>query len=109
MSAQDNLSYEQMSMFMTPGDIKSKGVHHGERIAYDESDDQLWDRKYDESHSWDYHGLKKPYNLTQQIVDKGVRTPVTLSSKTGKLTDGYHRVAVAAERRPKDVIPVEYE
>jgi hypothetical protein len=107
-----NLSHQQLSMFMKPGEIKARGVSLGELNSnedHDESESDVWDRKWHESFHWDSHGYKDPVNLNKDIKEKGVHTPVTLRPETGQLIDGYHRVSTAAEVRPHDLIPVEYE
>ena len=103
------LSNQQMAMFLTPKEIQSRGVDPGEYEDADTSAHDLWARKYHEAHDWDHHGFKQPYDLATDVAIHGVKSPVTLSKESGRLTDGYHRVAAAAMYRPKDLIPVEYE
>ena len=111
------LSSQQMAIFLTPDEIKSRGASPHERDAehYNwhedrpESDEELWTRKYHEAHQWDHHGYREPHDLATDIALHGVKEPVVLSRESGQLTDGYHRVAAASAYRPKDLIPVEYE
>lgn len=100
------LSHQQLAMWMTPEEIKSHGVHDDE-LDYDETPEELWDRKRYESHDWDNHGIdEKSSNLAEDIKKHGVKTPVTFNLNTNKLSDGHHRVASA---KPRSLIPVEYE
>ena len=111
------LSHQQLAMFLTPKEIQSRGVSPHEKSAENynwheerqESDEELWTRKFEEAHEWDTHGTKKPYDLATDIAKHGVKKPVKLSTKSGYVTNGYHRVAAAATYRPKDLIPVEYD
>lgn len=116
--SQKNLSSQQLALYMTPEEIKGRGVDPGEKMDSEhynwnedrhETDQELWTRKYHEAHQWDNHGYKKPHDMATDIAIHGVREPVTISKESGRLIDGYHRVAAAAEYRPKSLIPVEYE
>jgi hypothetical protein len=102
------LSHQQLAMYMTPEEIKSKGVNRPEMEDEDEgSTEKFWDRKFTESHAWDNHGLEyDTHNLAADVKKRGVQDPVSFNLTSNKLTDGYHRVASA---RPKSLIPVEYE
>lgn len=104
-----SLSHEQLSMYMFPNEIKAKGVQRGESHI-GEMPEEVWDRKYTEAHDWDYHGLHDvSHDLASDIRANGVKKPVSIGLNHGKLSDGYHRVAVASVHRPNDLLPVEYE
>jgi len=102
MSASDNLSHEQLAMFMPAGEIKSK-------ITYsDDGDvgDKLWSRKLKESkrgglyRSIKANGVKKPVEL-QRNFNRSMFTPIG-----HQLNDGHHRIAAAADIDPNMLVPV---
>lgn len=117
-----SLSHEQLAMFMTPKEIKARGVDPHEFTHEDVNEEDphdsspqehfLWARKADEAHSWpDPEKTYKravPKNLHEDIKQHGVKEAVHLDEKTGQLQDGYHRVAVADELRPNELIPVKH-
>jgi hypothetical protein len=108
MSASDHLSskqWEQLPMFMTAGDIKSK-------ITYSDDGDvggKLWSRKLSESkrgglyRSIKAKGVKKPVEL-QRNLNRSTFTPVGY-----QLNDGHHRVAAAADIDPNMLVPVTHK
>jgi hypothetical protein len=95
MSAEDNVSHEQLAMFMTPKQIKSKyDVYHGEYEEGEQSAKQLYSRKRKES---------KHTNLFRSVQERGVQEPVELSLGDRTVLDGHHRIAAA---KSKSLIPV---
>ena len=67
-----------------------------------ESSDELWQRKAEEA--WDY-------GLAQDIIDEGVKKPVSLGMERGlegkpQVVGGHHRLAVMAEESPHELMPV---
>lgn len=107
MSASDNLSHQQLALWMTPEEIKGHGVWNAEMQDEDEgSEEKFWDRKKEESSEWTNHGFNdNPYDLAADIHKNGVKEPVDFNVDMQKLTDGHHRVASA---KPGSLIPVEY-
>jgi len=103
-----SLSHEQLSMYMTPEEIKGKGVFGGEMQEEDNaSEEHFWNRKKEESYAWNNHGINdESHDLVSDIQKHGVKEPVTFNLDLNKLTDGHHRVASA---KPNSLIPVEYE
>jgi hypothetical protein len=97
VSAEDNLSYEQLAMFMTPKEIKSKyDVSEGEYSDDEHEPDQLYARKRREA---------KKSGLFKKVRKEGVQIPVQLSSADKTIADGYHRVASERDNR---LMPVEH-
>lgn len=101
MSAQDNLSHEQLAMFMFPKDIKkSYGIHKDELSDTRETKKQLYSRKLKEANR---------SGLTNKIVTRGgVKDPVFLSSSDKTIADGHHRIAVASKHFPYNLVPVHH-
>jgi ParB-like chromosome segregation protein Spo0J len=106
MSAQDNLSYEQLAMFMPAHEIMAKTgeksndrlfKHNGQR----ETSDEMWDRKTKEA---------KSSRLTSSIKKKGIKKPIEMANfMSGKaLFDGHHRVAAAHSIDKNYLVPVEH-
>lgn len=115
MSAQDNLSYTQLAMFMPAHEIRSmtgekssdrQWFHNpfGNRLVTNgrESADQMWERKAKEA---------KSERLTASVKKKGVQKPVLMMPFMGKhiLLDGHHRVAAAHSLDPNMLVPVRHE
>jgi len=95
MSASDNLSHEQLAMFMTPRQIKSKyDVYHGEYEEGETNPKQLYSRKRKDA---------KYSGLYQSVQKHGVEQPVELSLGDRTVLDGHHRIASA---KSKSLIPV---
>ena len=123
--------FHQLPMFMTPREIMSKySPLDGDRedVVDDwdadveehrpETDEELWERKFDETHEKDEHGefdgWSAEKSLHDSVRDEGVRNPVSLQfpgmTVTGKpqILGGHHRLVVAEAYRPDDPIPVEH-
>jgi hypothetical protein len=97
VSAQNNLSHEQLSMFMTPKEIKSKfDVYRGEYDVDETTPKQLYSRKRRDA---------KHTNLFNSVQEHGVQEPVELSLGDRTVLDGHHRIASA---KSKSLIPVTY-
>lgn len=105
MAARDNVSPAQ---FMSAREITgSYQPWHRESFG-DESTEEMWSRKLDEAHSMgnaDEEG-QNWRSLHTQIAEEGVKVPVVLGSRTGKIHSGHHRIAVMNDVRPDDPIPV---
>jgi hypothetical protein len=112
MSASDNLSHEQLAMFMPAHEIMSKtgekspyrlySIHPIRDEKVKESTAEMWDRKAKEA---------KSDRLTSSIKKKGIKKPVCMMPFMGKhiLTDGHHRVAAAHSIDPNYLVPVKHE
>ncbi|NBR26419.1 MAG: hypothetical protein EBU08_22100 [Micrococcales bacterium] len=95
MAAENNLSHEQLAMYMTPKEIKSKySVYSGEYDDHELGDEEVWNRKRKES---------KRDGLYESVRKHGVEEPVQLSLGDKTVADGHHRIAAA---KPKQLIPV---
>jgi hypothetical protein len=118
--------FEQLPMFMTGAEIKEKYEpldgdrkwtrKPGSRGMSQETPDEMWDRKLDESKRTHW---KTGANLYKDIKKNGVQNPVSLQwerergpytppNAKPQVLGGHHRVAVAAAARPDDLIPVEH-
>jgi hypothetical protein len=68
-----------------------------------ESDEELWNRKYEEGEERGLHeGIEE---------EGGIKRPVSLGSKKGsmgkkEIVGGHHRLAYMREQRPEDLMPV---
>jgi hypothetical protein len=102
----------EFKMLMTPREIRQDWHHNIGDQYIDESDDEFWERKTDESHTRDVHGdeLGPPHeSLANSIARKGVQKPVHLGwddNKPYSILQGHHRLASAMEQAPDSVIPV---
>lgn len=128
VTARSGPQFHQLPIFMTPREIRQQyRALDGDReeVVDDwdaeveerrpETDDELFDRKLDES-------LDAPANprdefsetLFESVKRDGVKNPVSLQFKDlavlGKpqILGGHHRLAVAHEYRPDEFVPVEH-
>jgi len=115
MSALSGPQFEQLPMFMTAKEIKSKYsphpddyLHPDDNADKEETDRELWDRKLRQSSLKNKKFLTEGKTLRAHIRDHGVQKPVTLDPDTKTVMGGHHRIAVAAKEWPKDFIPVVY-
>ena len=131
MGASDNLSGQQLAMFMPAKELGRKKRYGGGRLE-GETRKQAWGRKLDESkvpsdqwQDWDpaEHEPVLPA-LHPQIAAEGVKRPVILNatddiqhdfdgsviwhSPAGTVRDGHHRIAAAKDIDPSMEIPVEW-
>lgn len=106
------LDMVEFKMLMTPKEIRQDWQHNLGDQYEDESVDEFWERKADESHTRDVYGdeLGSPYeSLANSIARKGVQRPVHLGwddNKPNTVLQGHHRLASAMEQAPDNVIPV---
>ena len=111
MSAQ-NLSHEQLAMYMTPDEIKRDyRVKPDEFDPWtgEETEEHLYNRKREESKKTNIEGWPKrgrQVSLFTHIQKHGVQEPVLLDAATKEVEHGHHRIASAPE---KSLIPVEYK
>ena len=103
------ISYEQLSMFMKPGEIIDKhAIHYYENTRAEkdmpehEATDATWSRKLRES---------KKSGLFKDVKARGVQKPVEIMHgdydyPEGYVYEGHHRIAAANATRPNDFIPV---
>ena len=90
--------------------LKKPYLHH---VRVIESDDELFDRKYEEASGTEH--FNGDY-LTDHIKEHGIENPVSLQAdpwKTGSLgkpeiLGGHHRIAVMETERPDELMPVEH-
>lgn len=83
-----------------PGDLEE--MPDEENHWREESEDEAWDRKLDESMS---------SGVFDSVEAYGVKDPVLLSDQfvsPGEVKNGHHRIAAAAEINPKMEVPVSY-
>lgn len=126
MSAQDNLSsqqWEQLPMFMTAGEIKSK-VNYSADPGGDNME-SLWHQKLYEAKTGAIRNARyvptrarKGASLYDSIKREGVRKPVELNRNFDggrhwpagyQLSEGHHRVAAAADIDPNMLVPVTHD
>ena len=95
-------------MFLTPEEIKSRGVDESELHPEDDGNVyDFWERKAREAKNWDENGASLRYDMHADIQKHGVQRPVELNIKAPhNIIDGHHRVASA---KPGSLIPVTYE
>jgi ParB-like nuclease domain len=106
VAAQDNLSYEQLAMFMPAHEVMAKtGEQSPDRLlkynGQRETPDEMWDRKTKEA---------KSRRLTSSIKKQGIKKPVQMANFMGGkvLFDGHHRVAAAHSLDPNHLVPVSH-
>lgn len=108
MSAQHNLSYKQMSMFMTGPDIKAQYAPAHADVREHPNAEAMWATKSHEAATGMPHNARTAAGgaetLKENIAREGVKEPVILGGN--QILSGHHRVAAAAEVNPKMVIPV---
>lgn len=123
---------EQLPLFMTPREIMGryqpfdgdrKEDLHGYESAEDyaeggliETDEQVWDRKLNESMRWKKSGGGDKAGLYDQTLHQSVRAdgvehPVWLSENPGssgkpQVAGGHHRIAAAHHIAPDGLVPV---
>jgi hypothetical protein len=116
------LSHEQLAMFMTAEEIKSKVNSSADPGGHDM--EGLWHQKLYESKTGAVRNARyvptrkrKGNSLYESVKEKGVQKPVELqrntkntkfSKKGYSLSEGHHRVAAAYDIDPKMLIPVEH-
>jgi hypothetical protein len=111
MAASENLSYEQLAMYMPAHEVMAKtGQKSPDRTFRDyglrlppvrEGVDAMWERKAKEA---------KSKGLISSISKKGIQKPVKMMPFMGQhvLLDGHHRVAAANSLDPNFLVPVEH-
>lgn len=111
MAAQDNVSYEQLAMYMPAHEVMAKtGEKSPDRQFRDygmglppvrEAPEHMWSRKTQEA---------KERGLTRSIKKKGIKKPVQMANFMGGkvLFDGHHRVAAAHSLDPNYLVPVDH-
>ena len=112
MSAR-NVSHQQLSMWYTPGEVKKMVGSESVDRRPEETIEQMWSRKANESRVGDPTHSRTPVKhertLTQSVAAQGVKKPIRLMRDTDSgrtiLLDGHHRVAAAAEVNPSMLIP----
>jgi hypothetical protein len=110
VSAQ-NVSHEQLAMYMTPEEIKEKyAVRDPEYHDHELTDTEVYNRKKEESKKIDIEGWPKTTKKGQEslfshIQKHGVSEPVNLNVEDKEVIDGHHRIASAPSN---SLIPVEY-
>ena len=116
MSAEDNLSYQQLAMYMHPKEIGNKYiVDSSEYDDHDSTDQEMWDSKYDEAatnrHTDTHYGGKTKYesrnSLLANIKKHGIKEPISIRPDDNAIQDGYHRLAVAKEHNL--IVPIKYD
>lgn len=119
LSLQQHLDAGQLPMFMTGGEIQKHYKigdyeHNVNRDGTDETDAEVWKRKEESAHLYNYDRLKghnfspaKGEDLASDILKNGVHTPVAIH-EDGRIAEGHHRTAVMAKHNPKGLIPLEH-
>ena len=100
MSAQDNLSHQQLAMYMTPRELSRHEM--GDAHFTGEKPHEIMQRKLQEA---------TKSGLADKIRSQGVQEPVHLyhnENGSSTLTDGHHRLAVAQTMGKNTLIPVEH-
>ena len=100
MSAQDNLSHQQLAMYMTPRELSRHEM--GDAYLTSEEPHEIMQRKLQEA---------TKSGLADKIRSQGVQEPVHLyhnENGSSTLTDGHHRLAVAQTMGKNTLIPVEH-
>ena len=111
-------------MFMTGNEIKSNYRPNMFDLGSNETNDELWSRKLQESrggneHNTNYSVEENVGNATgakslyESVKAEGIKTPVRLTEfRIGgafpQVRDGHHRIASAASANPEMMIPIEY-
>ena len=111
MSASDNLSHQQLAMFMTAKDLRKMHLsdvqshiwNRGGGLDYKKTAKAVMSRKVRES---------KKSGLYDSIKEKGVQEPVVIGETyvPGRtdVIEGHHRIASQMSIDPKGLIPVRY-
>jgi hypothetical protein len=115
VAAENNLSHEQLKMFMTPKEIRYRYEAQPEEYEDHElSHEEVMYRKLHESKKIKQTGglpdrqfVKD--SLYHSVKKEGVKTPIQLNPKQNTIYDGHHRLAAATHLAPNNLIPVEYE
>ena len=100
MSTQDNLSHQQLAMYMTPRELSRHEM--GDAYLTSEEPHEIMQRKLQEA---------TKSGLADKIRSQGVQEPVHLyhnENGSSTLTDGHHRLAVAQTMGKNTLIPVEH-
>ena len=128
MSAKHVVNPKQLAMFMRAGDIVGNVVplegdrqevylpnERGDWYYRNETDQQLWDRKVEESKLLSAKGgaLRKgnQKSLYNSIAEEGVSVPVRIAhhqTRRSRVAQGHHRIAAANAADPDMLIPVEH-
>lgn len=97
MSAQDNLSHQQLAMYMTAKELHDLPMM--DIPEYGTKKDLIAEKLGDNLATGLHDSIKK----------KGVQEPVTVLNDDGQhLYDGHHRVVSAYNINPKMLVPVEH-
>lgn len=104
--------FSQLPMFMSAREIRDQyEPWHGDFEYHEdgsqETPQELWDRKYQESMDFGYH---------MTIPKEGVKRPVALEvvhpwwngNKKPEIMGGHHRIEVMARHKPDALMPVEH-
>jgi hypothetical protein len=113
----NNLSHEQLAMFMTPREINSR--YRPNPYDFDEHEEipaEVMHRKLHESKKMTTDGDHSRLPDTRFVKDslytsikrEGVKQPVELNPHLNDIIDGHHRIAAAMHHAPDDYIPVTY-
>jgi hypothetical protein len=116
MSASDNVSNEQLAMFMPAKEIMDKLNYSDDGVI----SPRFWARKLKEAKTGtveDSHTSRRgrQKSLYESVKEEGVQKPVELretlvpsifTPKGHQLLQGHHRVAAAADIDPNMLIPV---
>lgn len=119
--------FHQLPMFMSAREIRSNyQALDADREDYtdwddpdepttQETDDDLFDRKYEEATVNTFHSPNDSRSLADAIVEDGVKNPISLqvpdlNGSQGKpqILGGHHRVAVMEIYKPDSLMPVEH-
>jgi len=109
-----NLSHQQLAMWYKPNEIKKMVGNESIDRRKDETIDQMWTRKAEESHGGEEEHSRTPAKhsrtLSQSVAAQGVKKPIRLMKDTASgrtiLLDGHHRVAAADAVNEHMLIPV---
>lgn len=121
------LFHGQLPMFMTAGEIKKHyQPSFGDREETEDENGwraehptEVLDRKARESREYGSAELDGDYHstLAESIARRGVENPISLQFRATAIKEnigrpqvlgGHHRVAIAAENHPNDLLPVEH-
>ena len=111
MSAQDNLSHEQLSMYMTAPEIKQRyAVHVDEMEDHGvSSEPALWTKKLKESRQ----RFGEPKSRYETFKKEGVQDPVEIGYShnypEGYIGNGHHRVVSIEKINTKQLLPVTHD
>ena len=101
-------------MFMTGGEIQKHYQIGDYERAHLETDADLWKRKEESAHLYNYDDLKghnfkpaKGEDLASDILKHGVKKPVEIH-EDGRIAEGHHRTAVMAKNNPTGLVPLEH-